>query len=331
MDNLEQGQDRQSIKVSRAMLLFGLLVLACLIIFVILHVNEVGRFVRLAREAKPGWLALALALQIGTYMCAGGVWARVISPTGHRVSLKTLARFSMEKLSVDQLVPTGGVAGNLLVYQGMKLMGLPAWLALEALIVDTIAYYSGYLMLSLVVMATLWFHHEITPLVLYTAGIFAFVVLLIPALIIWQVKRQDKPLPRWLKRFKIITRIHEKVAGASPDRILNPKLLLHTSLLFFLIFLIDSATLWVVMRAISAPIGILPAVTAFGLAAMTGAISFLPGGVGGFEISAVATLTVLGTPLEAALAGTLLLRGLTLWIPLIPGLVLARRDVAISF
>jgi hypothetical protein len=39
-------------------------------------------------------------------------------------------------------------------------------------------------------------------------------------------------------------------------------------------------------------------------------------------------LRVLAVPLEAALAATLLLRGLTLWLPMVPGLWLARREVA---
>jgi hypothetical protein len=35
---------------------------------------------------------------------------------------------------------------------------------------------------------------------------------------------------------------------------------------------------------------------------------------------------VLGSPLEAALAATLLLRGFTMWLPMLPGLWLVRRE-----
>jgi len=37
---------------------------------------------------------------------------------------------------------------------------------------------------------------------------------------------------------------------------------------------------------------------------------------------------VLGVEVEAALAATLLLRGLTFWLPMVPGLWLARREMA---
>jgi hypothetical protein len=38
-------------------------------------------------------------------------------------------------------------------------------------------------------------------------------------------------------------------------------------------------------------------------------------------------LGLLGAPIEMALAATILLRGLTFWAPMIPGLWLARREL----
>ncbi|MDB5691870.1 MAG: hypothetical protein JWO81_933 [Alphaproteobacteria bacterium] len=51
----------------------------------------------------------------------------------------------------------------------------------------------------------------------------------------------------------------------------------------------------------------------------------VPLGLGAFEGASTAMLRLLGTPLEPALAATLLLRGFTLWLPLIPGLLVTRR------
>jgi uncharacterized membrane protein YbhN (UPF0104 family) len=72
----------------------------------------------------------------------------------------------------------------------------------------------------------------------------------------------------------------------------------------------------------------LTAFVALAIATIAGVFSFLPGGVGSFEAGSTATLALLGVPVEAALTGTLLLRGLTLWLPLVPGLVLARGDLS---
>jgi hypothetical protein len=38
-------------------------------------------------------------------------------------------------------------------------------------------------------------------------------------------------------------------------------------------------------------------------------------------------LGLLGVPIEAALAATLLLRGFTVWLPMLPGVWLARRGL----
>ena len=65
------------------------------------------------------------------------------------------------------------------------------------------------------------------------------------------------------------------------------------------------------------------------IGSMAGTISFLPGGIGGFEAGCVLTLHLLGVPVEDALTGTLLLRGLSLWLPLVPGLFLVRRDILV--
>jgi uncharacterized membrane protein YbhN (UPF0104 family) len=52
----------------------------------------------------------------------------------------------------------------------------------------------------------------------------------------------------------------------------------------------------------------------------------VPGGLGTFEASSVALLRLQGVSVESALAATLLLRGLTFWLPMLPGFALARRE-----
>jgi uncharacterized membrane protein YbhN (UPF0104 family) len=60
------------------------------------------------------------------------------------------------------------------------------------------------------------------------------------------------------------------------------------------------------------------------LASVAETVSLIPGGVGTFDAACVGLLNFLEVPLETALAGTLLLRGFTLWLPLLPGLYLLR-------
>ena len=48
----------------------------------------------------------------------------------------------------------------------------------------------------------------------------------------------------------------------------------------------------------------------------------------GPEAACVGMLSLLGVAIEATLAATLLLRGLTFWLPMVPGLWLAKREIA---
>jgi uncharacterized protein (TIRG00374 family) len=57
-------------------------------------------------------------------------------------------------------------------------------------------------------------------------------------------------------------------------------------------------------------------------ASIIGAVSFLPGGVGTYEITSVALLTfLLGIPPALASAATILIRVVTLWFSVIVGFV----------
>ena len=53
----------------------------------------------------------------------------------------------------------------------------------------------------------------------------------------------------------------------------------------------------------------------------------IPLGLGSFEATSIAMLRAVGVPFEAALSGTLLLRGFTLWLPLLLGMLVARRTL----
>jgi uncharacterized membrane protein YbhN (UPF0104 family) len=53
----------------------------------------------------------------------------------------------------------------------------------------------------------------------------------------------------------------------------------------------------------------------------------IPLGLGSFEAVCVSVLGLAGVPVAAGLPATLLLRGFTLWLPMLPGLWLTRREL----
>ena len=63
------------------------------------------------------------------------------------------------------------------------------------------------------------------------------------------------------------------------------------------------------------------------IASVAMTVILTPGGLGPFESACVAMLTLFRVPVEAALAATLLLRGFTYWLPMLPGLWVSRREM----
>jgi Predicted integral membrane protein len=54
-------------------------------------------------------------------------------------------------------------------------------------------------------------------------------------------------------------------------------------------------------------------------------ISVSPGGLGTFEAASVIILRGAGVPIQIALSATVAFRGLSFWLPMLPGLWCARR------
>jgi len=81
------------------------------------------------------------------------------------------------------------------------------------------------------------------------------------------------------------------------------------------------------LHAIGQNVSFLVAFPSFIIASMVATISPLPLGLGAFETACVLILGFLNVYHEAALTATLLLRGITMWLPMLPGMWLARRQL----
>lgn len=325
------GRDSPSIlKVPRMTLVLSVIVLVSLIIFVYLHVGDARRFIDVLERTEPEWLLLVLVLQVNTYVCIGLIWNRILRSAGHRIHLRELTRLSVEKLSIDQLIPAVGISGNIAVYQAMKRLGVPQVLAMEAILINLLGRYIAFAIAAIVAVGLLWAWHDITPVLMGLVVLFAVVLIIVPMVILWMLAHQSRPLPRWMKKLKPLVATKELVDAVSPQRVYSWPLLSFATVFNLIVFLLDSGTLWAVLHSVGLQSGYLLAYVALVMASVAATLSLLPGGIGGFEAGCVAMLTMMGVPVETALTGTILLRGITLWLPLIPGLLFARKDVLIK-
>lgn len=299
--------------------------------FLVVNRSEGYELVLLAGRIEPRWLALACVFQALTYLADALVWARVLARGGERRPLTRLVRLSFAKFFVDQFLPTGGVTGTILVVRSLEKGGVTRGTAMAALVLRTCSYYLAY---GLALAAAIWIADRagqvsdpVFGLGVAMVGVFAAV----PVTILWSLRVPGRGFPRWFERlldrrlFRKLRPRLEAMRDASPAFVRDGPLLAHATVAQGVIFLLDGASLWVMLLALGVDTSFAAAFAGFMLGFLAGSVG-IPAGLGAFEAATVGGLNVMGVPVAPALAATLLFRGLSLWLPLVPGFVYARQE-----
>lgn len=305
----------------------GLLTLAGVIVFA-LHLGTLEQFTRLALGVQPGWFLLALLAQAATYLSASLAWRQTLYKSGHPRPLSLLVPLGIAKLFTDQVVPSGGVSGAILVTRALTRRGVPSHAAMAVLLVGLVSYFAAYLAAALISLLILWLHHAANAVLFVVVAIFVLVVVAIPSGVLWMKEWGLRWVAGWVKHLPGAVHLLRAIADAPTDLVRDPWLLVQTVPLELAIFALDAATLWLVLRGLGQEPSLWIAFASFVMASVAGTLGPIPLGLGTFEAACVGMLRLLGVAIEPALAATLLLRGLTFWLPMLPGLWLARREIA---
>ncbi len=240
--------------------------------------------------------------------------------------LRGLLPLAFAKLFLDQAVPTGGISGTALVVRGLERRRVPTPLAIAAVVVDLLGYYVAYALGVAATLVILARHGRLETPLLVLVATFALVAVAMVVALLWLTLR-DSP-PAWARRFRPGQRLRGAFAAAPAALVRDPRLLAQGAVLRGAVFLLDAATLAMMLRAIGQPAPAGAVIAAFLMGSVAATVGPLPAGVGTFEAGAAATLGLLGIPAAAALTATLLLRAVTFWLPMLPGFLLSRREVS---
>jgi Mg2+-importing ATPase len=85
---------------------------------------------------------------------------------------------------------------------------------------------------------------------------------------------------------------------------------------------------WILIVALGERASVTGVFAAFMIASLVRTMGIVPGGLGTFEVTSVLMLRMVGVDVAAALSATLLFRGLSFWLPMLPGYWSSRRAVA---
>lgn len=315
-------------RLAGAAWLFGLLTFAA-VIAVVAGRGEIAEVTLLLRRTRLAWLVAALALQVLTYILAAAVWQLALARHGGRHSLRALVPLALAMLFSNQAVPSVGLSGGLVVSEALVRRGTPRPVAMSALLVGLVTTYAA--LLAALALALFWLgsHHALSPIVLAAAGAFTLLALGVTLAILEATK-----LPRaWKVRLSTWPVVGPALAAATAaptEPLRDTSLMLTTTGLQFAQVAIDAATLYVSLLALGWSVAPGMVFCSFVLASVGSRVAFAPLGIGTFEAGAVMTLHLAGLPLEPALAATLIFRGLTLWLPMAPGLWYARRALGVA-
>ncbi|MCY1046221.1 lysylphosphatidylglycerol synthase transmembrane domain-containing protein [Corallococcus sp. bb12-1] len=303
----------------------GALMLVALLAFIFSRHAEEKQFLDLLRQARPAWLLVAALCQLGTYLCVAGIWWMVLRRYRLRASLWSLSRLSLMKLAFDQVIPTGGVGGSLLVGRGLRRHGATPGTAAGAVLLTVLCFYVAQALGVGVSLFFLWRRAELNPWIQWLVTGFGVLAVAIPVCILWATRHREWKPGRFAKRIPALGTMLKAIAEVPPGMLLDPGLLARGVVLQLGVYVLDAATLGAMLRALGQEASSSTVFVSFMVASMAETVSIIPGGVGTYEAASVGMLNLFGIPVEAALAGTLLLRGFTLWLPLLPGLYLLRH------
>ncbi len=299
--------------------LVGLASLAAVIV-IATHISEPRDFARLVERAAPGWIAVAIVLQSATYLALAEVW-RSVAITAKRPLLRRPAvQIALAKLFVDQALPTGGVSGSLLLASALEGRNMERPLIVATVVIEQASYYLAYAISLALAVAIAYVQGHAGAIVVWTA--LGFVVLgLAGATGAIAMVHTSRILPSFLG----LRRAQRWLSTADRRLTRDRRLLARATGWQLAIVALDGMTLWTLLAALGTDAPLAGTFASFMIASLARTISIVPGGLGVFEGVAVVTLHQIGAPLAAALSATLLFRGVSYWLPMLPGFVASRR------
>jgi Mg2+-importing ATPase len=295
------------------------------VVIISVHLAEAEDFVRLAQEAQPRWLLIAVLLQAATYAAQAEIWRLVGRAAESSLSFADACRISVAKQFVDQALPSMGVSGTVFTAGALAARGMSRGAAWAAVAVNLISYNGVYVVGLAAALMLGRLHGRGGAVIVAVSIVFTLLSGSLTGLMFFLPGRRSHPLSRRIAKVPLIHGMVHHLEGASASLVRDRRPLTGATLLQMVIVALDTLTLAVLIKSLGAPAHLAGAFVSFMLASLVRSMGFVPGGLGTFEATSVVTLRMTGARLSIALAATLMFRGLTFWLPMLPGLWYSRR------
>ena len=124
-----------------------------------------------------------------------------------------------------------------------------------------------------------------------------------------------KPILKWLGKFRILGWVSQKVLEllTTSRQLLTFKSIPISVLLSTIAWSMEAIAFYIVLSGLGLPISLLIAISVYAIATIAGAVSMLPGGIGGTETGMIGLLSLQGIGVAKAIPAVLIIRFCTLW------------------
>ena len=292
------------------------------VIFIALHYSEGREFAKMLEEAKPSWLIVAVRLQAATYAAQGEVFRAAVQERS--LSRWWLYQLSLAKLFLDQALPSGGITSTVLAAAALEQKGISRAAAVSSAAINLVSYHTGYVVALAVAVLFIGLFGPSATLILIFAGLFLLFGIGLTVVILLLAGRRTAPWRKVL-RLPVLKHMVDFVKETDPQIMRDPKLLAEVTLWQIAIFLLDAATMWVLIRSLGTSAPVVAVFASFTVSSLFRTMGIVPGGLGTYEAASIFTLRAIGLNFPLALSATLLFRGLSFWLPMLPGLWFSRR------
>ncbi|KAA8981272.1 lysylphosphatidylglycerol synthase transmembrane domain-containing protein [Halospina sp. K52047b] len=256
--------------------------------------------------------AAALAMSLVNYGLRFARWQLYLSRLGHKINVLPSARIYLAGFA---LTTTPGKAGE--AFRGLLLKhhGVPYPTSFAAFFSERLSDLVAIVILALIGLTQ---YPEARGLVLVAiAGIVVALTCLSSRRLLdrihhWTLQREGK-------LFNILQHLVMMLNDAR--RCHSPGLLSVATVISIIAWGAEALAFHWVLQWLGADLGMSFAIFVYALSMLAGALSFMPGGLGGAEAVMVSLLTLKGIPMPAAVAATVFIRLATLWFAVVIGLV----------
>ena len=324
------GSDGVSAPTSRRWLgyLAALVVAGLLVYAVVVASGGMRDAIRQLRHASRIWLLPALGLELVGYAIAGWLLL-LLRQDNDSLGWRTTARVALVMWGLGSLLPASPAEGIALSVSELGRRGVSRQHALTMLLVAGWFQFwalaiTGAVASALVDIVGHPDRDDATRLFVIAAGL-TLITLTVVSLARRPITGKLAADVIWrLPHHRKMTRDEFRAAGIHEHARLigllgrpRHRLAILTASTGW--WITDAGTLWIALHAAHAHVDFGLVVLAYVAGTVASWVPLLPGGLGAVEIAVPAVLHHFGVPLSTALAGTLLWRGLSLFLPALSG------------